>query len=205
MRSTCSSSDVCYSSSSCTIRVTLQNNAIRAPIVYQISTVSQSARKFATSPTDPRSWGGLETYAARTGGILHVQIFPEASRRLVCDFSNNNFGLHHVEALAQWLQQPTTDVTIYALDLSFNRIQCPTWKALVPLVNKLSQHVQHLDFGGNYLPPTLESDESLKLLHSSVSLSVLYHSQCGDPWVDSWTEWSKQFKELAYGSSQIRW
>ncbi len=55
----------------------------------------------------------------------HVQIFPEASRRLVCHFSNNNFGLHHVEALAQWLQQPTTDVTIYALDLSFNRIQCP--------------------------------------------------------------------------------
>ena len=55
---------------------------------------------------------------------IHVQIFPEASRRLVCDFSNN-FGLHHVEALAQWLQQPTTHITIYALDLSFNRIQCP--------------------------------------------------------------------------------
>ena len=114
----------------------------------------------------------------------YVHIFPEASRRLVCDFSNNNFGLLHVEALAQWLQQSTTDVTVYALDLSFNRIQCPSWKELVPLVNKLSQHVQHLDFGGNYLPPVLESDESLKLLHSSVSLSVLYHSQYGDPW---WT------------------
>ena len=35
------------------------------------STVSQSACKFATSPADPRSWGGLETYAARTGGFLH--------------------------------------------------------------------------------------------------------------------------------------
>ncbi len=75
----------------------------------------------------------------------------------------------------------------------------------MPLVNKLSKHVQHLDFGGNYLPSILESDESLKLLHSSVSLSVTYHSQCGDPWVDSWTERSKQFKELAYGSSQTRW
>ncbi len=55
-----------------------------------------------------------------------VQVFPEASRRLVCDFSNNNFDLHHVEALAQWLQRPTTDVTICALDLSFNHIQCPS-------------------------------------------------------------------------------
>lgn len=44
----------------------------------------------------------------------HVEIFPEASRRLVCDFFNNNFGLQYVEALAQWLQQPTTDVKIYA-------------------------------------------------------------------------------------------
>ena len=135
----------------------------------------------------------------------YVQIFPEASRRLVCDFSNNNFGLQQVEALAQWLQQPTTDVTIYALDLTFNRIQCPSWGALVPLVNSLSKHVQHLDFGGNYLPPLLESDEHLRLLHSSVSLSVPNHSQCGHPWVDSWTERSKQFKELAYGSSQKRW
>lgn len=135
----------------------------------------------------------------------HVQIFPEASRRLVCDFSNNNFGLPHVEALAQWLQQPTTNVKIYALDLPFNRIQCPSWEALVPLVNRLSKHVQHLDFGGNYLPPLLESEEYLKLLHSSVSLSVPNHSQCGHPWVDSWTERSKQFKELAYGSSQTRW
>jgi len=58
------------------------------------------------------------------------QIFPEASRHLVCDFSNNNFGLHHVEALAQWLQQPTTDVTIYALDLSFHRISVHRGKHL---------------------------------------------------------------------------
>ena len=59
---------------SCTIRVTFQNNAILAPIICQIcmcSTVSQSIRKFATSPTDPRSWGGLETYAAQVGGNLH--------------------------------------------------------------------------------------------------------------------------------------
>ena len=72
-----------------------------------------------------------------------VHTFPEAARRLVCDYSNNNFGLHHVEALAQWLQQPTTDVTVYASDLSFNSIQCPLWKVLVPLVNKLLQHIQH--------------------------------------------------------------
>ena len=133
----------------------------------------------------------------------YVLVFQEASIRLVCDFSNNNFGLQHVEALAQWLQ--TTDVKIYALDLSFNRIQCPSWGAFVPLVNSLLKHIQHLDFGGNYLPPILESDESLKLLHSSVSLSVPYHSQCDHPWVDTWTERSKQFKWLAYGRSQTGW
>ena len=135
----------------------------------------------------------------------HVQVFPEASRRLVCDFSNNNFSLQHVEALAQWLQKPTTSVKIYALDLSFNRIQCPSWEAFVPLVNSLSKHVQHLDFGGNYLPPLLESDNSLKLLHSNVSLSVSIHSPAGHPWVDSWAERSKHFQELAYGFSQPRW
>ena len=111
----------------------------------------------------------------------YVHTFPEAARRVVCDFSNNNFGLHHVEALAQWLQQPTTDVTVYASDLSFNSVQCPLWKVLVPLVNKLLQHIQHLDFAGKYLPPILESDKYLKLMHSKVSLSVLHHSQCGDP------------------------
>ena len=135
----------------------------------------------------------------------YVHVLPEAARRLVCDFSNNNFDLQDVEALAQCLQQPPTDVTVYALDLSFNRISCPSWGAFVPLINKLSQHVQHLDFTGNYLPPLLESDESLKLLHRSVSLAVPYHIQSGHPWVDSWTERSKQFRELAYGSITAKW
>lgn len=135
----------------------------------------------------------------------HVLVWPEASRRLVCDFSNNNFDLQHIEILAQWLQQPTTNVEIYALDLSFNCIQCPSWAEIVPLVKTLSKHVQHLDLAGNYLPPLLESDKSLKLLPSSVSLSVPNHSQCGHPWVGSWTERSQQFKQLAYGCSQTRW
>lgn len=75
----------------------------------------------------------------------------------------------------------------------------------MPLVIKLSQHVQHLDFAGSYLPLILKSDESIKLWPSTVSISVLYHSQRGDPWVDNWTERSKYFKELAYGSSDFRW
>ncbi len=129
----------------------------------------------------------------------HVLIFPKASRRLVCDFSNNNFSLQHVEALAQWLQKSTTPISIFALDLSFNRIQCSSWENFVPVVKTLSNHVEHLDFGGNYLPPILESDRSLTLLHSKVSLSVPYNSECGDPWVDTWTERSKQFRESAYG------
>lgn len=138
----------------------------------------------------------------------HVKLFPKESRRLVCDFSSNNFSLQHVEIVARWLQQPTTAVEIYALDLSFNRILCPSWEEFVPLVKQLSLHVQHMDFGGNYLPPLLESDASLRSLQqlpSLVSLSVPYHSQCGNPWVDYWTDRSRQFKELAYGSFETVW
>lgn len=134
-----------------------------------------------------------------------VQILPETSRRLVCDLSNNNFSLEHLEALASWLQQPSNDVRIYALDLSFNRIQSASWDAFVPLIKKLSLYAQHMDFGGNCLPPLLESEHSLKCLPNTVSLSVTYHSQSGDPWVDSWTQKSRQFKEVAYGSYHMRW
>ncbi len=168
------------------------------------SIVSQSEWKPATSLADSGSWGGLETYAARTDGLLQ-ESRPKESRRLVCDFSSNNFSLQHLEIVARWLQQPTTGVEIYALDLSFNRILCPSWEEFVPLVKQLSVHVRHMDFGGNYLPPLLESDASLRSLQSLVSLSVPYHSQCGDPWVDYWTERSRQFKELAYGSFQTVW
>ena len=135
----------------------------------------------------------------------HVQILPETSRRLVCDFSNNKFSLEHLEALVSWLQQPSNNIKIYALDLSFNRIQPASWEAFVPLIKKLNLYAQHMDFGGNYLPPLLESEQSLKSLPNTVSLSVTYHSQSGDPWVASWTQKSKQFKELAYGSYQMRW
>ena len=135
----------------------------------------------------------------------HVKLFPKESTRLVCDFSSNNFSLQHLEIVAGWLQQPTTGVDIYALDLSFNRILCPSWEEFVPLVKQLSVHVRHMDFRGNYLPPLLESDASLRSLQSLVSLSVPYHSQCGDPWVDYWTGRSRQFKELAYGSFQTVW
>ncbi|DBA78109.1 TPA: hypothetical protein ACH3X2_008082 [Trebouxia sp. C0005] len=62
-----------------------------------------------------------------------------------------------------------------------------------------------MDFGGNYLPPMLKTEKSLKSLTNTISLAVTYHSQSGDPWVDSWTQKSRNFKELAYGSSQLKW
>lgn len=130
---------------------------------------------------------------------------PKTSRRLVCDFSNNNFTLEDLQALAQWLQQPSINVKIFALDLSFNRIQPPSWDAFLPLVQKLSLYAKHMDFGGNLLPPLRESEPSLKSLTNKVSLSVTYHSQAGDPWVDSWTQKSRKFKELAYGSFKTMW
>ena len=64
----------------------------------------------------------------------HVKLFPKESRRLVCDFSGNNFSLQHLGIVAKWLQQPTTGVEIHALDLSFKRILCPSWEQFVPLV-----------------------------------------------------------------------
>lgn len=94
---------------------------------------------------------------------------------------------------------------IPALDLSFNRIMCPSWEAFLPPVRKLNVYVQHMDFGGNCLPPLRESEYSLQSFSESVSLSVTYHSQCGDPWVDSWTRKSSQFKQLAYGAHHAEW
>ena len=135
----------------------------------------------------------------------HVQTLPAKSRRLVCDFSDNNLNLQHLEVVVAWLQQPGQIVTIYALDLSFNRIQAASWDTFLPLVKQLGVHVQHVDFGGNYLPPLLESEQSLKSLPNNVSLAVTYHSNCGDPWMDSWTRRSRQFKELAYGPTHMNW
>ena len=87
----------------------------------------------------------------------------------------------------------------------FNRIQAASWGTFLPLVKQLGVHVQHMDFGGNYLPQLLESEQSLKSLPSNVSLAVTYHSNCGDPWVDSWTRRSRQFEELAYGPTHMNW
>ena len=117
----------------------------------------------------------------------HVQILPEKSRRLVCDFSNRNLNLQHVEVVAAWLQQPGNNVLIYALDLSSNRIQAASWAAFLPMDKKLGMYAQHMDLGGNYLPPLLESNQSLKSFSKAISLSVTHRSNCGNPWLDSWT------------------
>ena len=135
----------------------------------------------------------------------HVQIFPPSSRRLVCDLSHNNFTLPHLEHLTHWLEQPSRNIKVYALDLSFNRIQSTCWQDFLPLVKRLSEYVHYMDFGGNYLPPLLETDHTLSFSHCNVSLSVPYHSQCGNAWIDSWANKAREFREIAYGSSQTKW
>lgn len=57
---------------------------------------------------------------------------PSAS--VVCNLSYSNLSFEHPKFIAAWLQVPDINVRLYALDVSFNRIEAPCWAAFVPLV-----------------------------------------------------------------------
>ena len=57
---------------------------------------------------------------------------PSAS--VICNLSCSNLSFEHAKYIAACLQVPGRNVRLYALDLSFNRIDAPSWAAFVPLL-----------------------------------------------------------------------
>lgn len=120
--------------------------------------------------------------------------------RVVCDLANNNLTFDHILCIAEWLTQPGRNIQLYALDLCFNRIHVPDWKTFLPLVQKLSERVELMEFGGNYLPAVLESDTVLQNpVFNRVSLTPPYRLLSGLEWQDSWTRKAHKFRLAAYG------
>lgn len=121
-------------------------------------------------------------------------------RRVVWNFSGNDLSFTHVKFMALWLQVPDTDMKLYALDLSFNRISAPDWASFVPLVDALSNNVEYMHFGGNPLPPIIQDPVLQTPEFEKVSLG-LAGPLAQNAWVDSWITKAKCFQEQAYGQS----
>ena len=120
-------------------------------------------------------------------------------RRVVWNFSGNDLSFDHAKFVALWLQVPDTDLKLYALDLSFNRISVPDWASFVPLVNALSKNVQYMDFGGNLLPAIVEDPLLQTPVFEKVSLGLAGHPLAQNAWVHSWTLRARCFQQQAYG------
>ena len=78
--------------------------------------------------------------------------------------------------IAAWLQVPGRNISLYALDLSFNRIQAPSGEAFAPLLEWLRPYVLHMDFAGNYLPTIIELD--LLISYNSACLPAGFFGSC---------------------------
>ena len=120
-------------------------------------------------------------------------------RRVVWNFSGNDLSFEHVKFIALWLQVPDTDLKLYALDLSFNRISVPDWASFVPLVDALSKNVQYMDFRENLLLAIIEDSLLQTPVFEKVSLGIAGHPLAQNAWVDSWTLRARCFQQQVYG------
>lgn len=120
-------------------------------------------------------------------------------RRVVWNLSANDLSFDHVKFVALWLQVPDTNLQLYALDLSFNRISVPDWASFAPLVDALSANVQYMHFGGNPLPAIVEDPVLQRPVFHNVSLGLADHPYAQNAWVDSWTDRARRFRQQAYG------
>jgi len=117
----------------------------------------------------------------------------------VVNLSHSDLSLEHVKHLAAWLQVPGRNLRLFALDLSFNRIESPTWAAFVPVVTWLRPYVAHMDFGGNCLPAIIEIDLLKEPPLQCVSLSLALNQLSQVDWVNRWDKQAREFRALAYG------
>ena len=117
--------------------------------------------------------------------------------RFVCNLSSNNLTLDHINHFATWLEG--SSLRIYALDLSCNRIFPDSWEPLFKAIARLCTHVEHLQLGGNYLPPMTDTDELSKLQMSGrVSLAVPVTGSPATQWHKKWDDIATDFSSKAY-------
>lgn len=122
---------------------------------------------------------------------------PSAS--VVCNLSYSNLSFEHAKYIAAWLQVPGRNVRLYTLDLSFNRIEAPSWAAFVPLLEWLRPYVRHMDFAENDLPTIIELDLLTQPVFQHVSLGLATEQLTQSAWVNRWIMQARHFRELAYG------
>ena len=121
--------------------------------------------------------------------------------RFVCNFSGHNLTLDH---FATWLEG--SSLRIYALDFSCNRIFPDSWEPLFKATARLCTHVEHLQLGGNYLPPMTDTDELSKLQMSGrVSLAVPATGSPATQWHKKWNDIATDFSSIAYESDVLHY
>lgn len=127
----------------------------------------------------------------------HCYNSAQRKTHFVCNFSSNNLTLDHVSHFAKWLEG--SSLRIYALDLSFNRIFSTSWKPVLDVIELLTQRVEYLQLGGNYLPPLTETAELTKLQASGhVSLALPIAGRPVNPWHKKWDDIAMEFGSKAY-------
>lgn len=79
---------------------------------------------------------------------LRLQVGPDV--KLVCDFSGNDMHFEHLIQFKSLLL--FSPVSLYALDLSWNRIYASCWGDILPVVCQLLTKAAYVDLAGNCLP-----------------------------------------------------
>ena len=100
------------------------------------------------------------------------------SARVVVNLSHSDLSFRHVKYLAAWLQVPGRNLHLFALDLSFNRIQAITWASFarlspgcVPMFNTWNLGATICQLSSiwtlNKSPPLKVSASALQLISSA--------------------------------------
>ena len=123
--------------------------------------------------------------------------------RVVWDLTDNNLTFAHVCCTLQTdCRIRKRPIRLHALDLCFNRIHVPNWRAFLPLLKRLAGCVEYLEFGGYYLPAINETDAELgDPVFEKVNLAQPSVILTGNDWVDAWSKRAMTFKWQAYGVS----
>jgi len=117
--------------------------------------------------------------------------------QLVCDFSSNNLTLQHLQQFTEWLEGSSLE--LFALDLSMNYIESPTWQPILDLIQRLCSRVHLVDLGGNYLPALEETVELKKVQQTRrVSLHLPGLDSHVTDWQREWTSIALEFGQKAY-------
>ncbi len=134
--------------------------------------------------------------------------WPSGANTLCATFPRETFSILQTLPAKLAALCEVEGLRIFALDLSFNRIQCNSWEELEPVLDQLlGQRIVHLlELGNNYLPALDSLKQSARLSEKFYGfgnrLSMLGYESgpfTDDPDLKHWLSNARNFKHEVYG------